>query len=82
MLRSHLLTSTKQNGIITPLDLMAVFFLVQPSVWFASHSKSVLLACMCVVTHCYSRFFSAELPVCFQPMPVCRHACSVLKQPL
>lgn len=30
-------TSTKQEGIITSLHLMmAVFFLVQPSVWFAS----------------------------------------------
>lgn len=50
MLRSHLLTSTKQNGIITPLDLMAVFFLVQPSVWFALLTAKVCCWLVCVLS--------------------------------
>lgn len=50
MLRSHLLTSTKQNGVITPLDLMAVFFLVQPGVWFALFTTKMCRWLVCVLS--------------------------------
>lgn len=47
MLRSHLLTSTKRNGVITPLDLMTVFFLVQPGVWLASFTTKMCCWLVC-----------------------------------